>query len=92
MYTIMLSPSGDTTGATDTAAIQTAINSVMTSTGNVSRCLLLEDGNYFISSKIVGTWGATSASWGPLEIKGSGGNRIWIAIAHRVLMETTLRM
>jgi len=49
-----VSPSGDTTGATDTAAIQAAVNTVsgMTLTGGFRGAVVLAAGNYYVNNLI----------------------------------------
>jgi hypothetical protein len=49
-----LSPSGDTTGATDTTAIQNAINAVaaMTLSGGLRGAVLLNAGNFYVNASL----------------------------------------
>jgi hypothetical protein len=64
-------PSGDTTGATDTAAIQAALTQISNDTTGNQRTLMLF-GTYYVNATLVLTMANNTVGEGPFTLLGSG--------------------
>ncbi len=76
----ILTPSGDTTGATDAAAIQAALTAMSAGFTAPGHTLIFESGEYYINAKMVLTFNSNSNIANdnvPFQIMGLGAVRIW---------------